>query len=198
VPFKTFVAGRLYASEMMTYLMNQVVAAVTSTTRPTSPVQDQLIVESDTGLVKRYDSVAATWRTWPPPPVQFFEGSTFSVTSTSYVAGSTECSGTFVAPPSGTALISVGGEVEGFSTEGGMLLSWEVRVTNSAGAVFNAATDTHGLFTQGVINNQSSYLTLLSGMTPGQTYFIRTMHRVTSAGTGTIFQRRLIVIPNPN
>lgn len=57
--FKTFVAGvKLTASELNTYLMNQVVIVCTSATRPASPVEGMKIFETDTDREQIYSGSA--------------------------------------------------------------------------------------------------------------------------------------------
>lgn len=57
--FKTFTAGAvLTASDVNTYLMKQSVIVCTSGTRPSSPVEGMMIVETDTDRVLVYDGSA--------------------------------------------------------------------------------------------------------------------------------------------
>jgi hypothetical protein len=197
LPFKTFSVGDiLTAADAMTYWMRQCIAVVTSASRPSSPVAGQTIIESDTGLTQRYDGAA--WRPWPPVPVQFEELSNFSSTSTTYTAGSPQCSGTFISGPTGVAIVTVEGYIQMAAATNIGVLSFEIRLTNVSGAVFTAAADTNALQSQNVDNLQACYRTVITGMTPGVTYFARTMHRVNTAGTITINARRLIVEPWAN
>jgi hypothetical protein len=59
MPYKTFTAGEiLTASDVMTYLMNQVVVVCTSGTRPSSPTEGRVIFETDTNKLMAYDGSA--------------------------------------------------------------------------------------------------------------------------------------------
>lgn len=70
--FKTFTAGSvLTASDVMTYLMNQVVIVCTSGTRPGSPSEGMTIFETDTDKYLSYSGSAwielgkvGAWTTW--------------------------------------------------------------------------------------------------------------------------------------
>lgn len=61
MPYKTFTAGEiLTASDVMTYLMNQVVVVCTSGTRPSSPTDGRMIYETDTDRLMVHDG--SDWR----------------------------------------------------------------------------------------------------------------------------------------
>jgi hypothetical protein len=195
VPFKTWSPGDvLTAADVNAYLMRQTKAVCTSGSRPSSPVTGQEIFETDTGLTQRWNGTA--WTPWPPVPVQVEDLTNFSATSTVYVTGVT-CATTFIAGPTGVAVVTVGGYLQAASTVVAAL-SFELRLTNSAGAQFLAPSDANALQSQNVDNMQACYRTLVTGMTPGQTYYIRAWHRVSSAGSITINARRLIVEPWAN
>jgi hypothetical protein len=60
MPFKTFAPGVLTSSDVNTFLMQQAVITVTSTTRPTSPTTGMTIYETDTDLYRTWSGTA--WR----------------------------------------------------------------------------------------------------------------------------------------
>ena len=138
-------------------------------------------------------------------PAYFVETTADSgYTSTTYTAGSPTCGGTFVAPPSGWIIVSVGAaplQVNG--TAGNTAyLSWELREGGSlgSGTVVSAAADSKALRVRGPVTTASSSpaisavhrLPLQTQLVPGDTYNIRTMHRVTGE-TGTLDDRALTV-----
>jgi hypothetical protein len=197
VPFKVFTNELATSSDVQTYLMEQVIISCTSVTRPASPKNGMHIVETDTRNFLRYDGGTAQWRIWPPGPVEFSEATNLTgLSSSTYAAGSPSCSVTFTAPLSGKGLVIVGGHIEGASSENAVWLGWEMRLNNSSGTVVNAADDNTALSTQGVDNLKASYMALVSGLTVGQVYYLRTMHRVQSAGA--VFHRRITWLPSAN
>lgn len=122
------------------------------------------------------------------------------ISSTSFIAGSPSVSLTFVAPTSGAVLLSVG--VAGCDNGGTnrVHLAPEVRVGSVAGAVVLAADVTGrgvGIPGEASANVHRSRTTLLTGLTPGTTYFARTMHKVSGGATADIAVREITVIPTP-
>lgn len=151
----------------------------------------------DTGEIWQYDG--ATWKFTEPgsqcPPVSAFNGTDVTTTSTSFVAGSPLVEGTFVAPPSGKVYITVSSAPE-CDAPSSATCSFEVRLTNSAGAVILAAADDRGVGVQENNWAQASYRHLLTGLTPRVTYYARTMHRSSNAAaTATFFTRGILVEP---
>lgn len=122
-----------------------------------------------------------------------------NISSTSYIAGTPSVSCTFVAPTSGSVLLSVG--VAGSDSAGNRIhLSPEVRLTNVSGSVVVSADVTErgvGTPSSATANTHRSRTTLLTGLTAGQTYFARTMHKVSGGTTADIAVREIIVTPTP-
>lgn len=138
---------------------------------------------------------------WWPESVQVQENTDqLNVTSTTSIAGSPECSTTFVAPLSGRVAVVVSAEMRNDDTAGNRLfVQFEIRLTNSSGAVHTAATVVRGVSTTGDLT-ASQFMTfgnmsMVETLNPGATYFIRTMHRVDGGTTNDIGHRRLVVIP---
>ncbi len=132
-----------------------------------------------------------------PPAVEVIETTTIAdISSTSYAAGSPQCSVTFTAATSGRAKVDFWSRMQGDGTFR-VFVAIEVRETNVSGAVVEAASDTEAL--QGVTVGPTSYagFMLLSGLTAGATYFVRTMHKVAGGTTSDVFTRRIIVTPQP-
>lgn len=198
--YRTFTTGEVLTAALVnTYLMQQVNIVCTSGARPSSPVDGMEIYETDTKLKRRWFAAQGAWVIWPPQIVEQSDTTTMTTTSNGFTVGSTPCDATFAAPPSGKVLVAVSGNIEGFSPEGACYLSYEIRNDNAAGAVVVAAGFGNALMSQGVTNIQATFQRLHSGLTAGNTYYIRTMHASGTAGsTVSIFQRRITVIPQAN
>lgn len=116
------------------------------------------------------------------------------ITSAAYITGTPLCEGTFIAPPSGRVMVQVGLNATGSNPQR-IYFSWEMRVTNVSGAVAVAAADANGILTDWPNGAQvGGPITPVTGLTPGATYYVRTMHRVLG-GSGSIFVRRITVWP---
>ena len=146
------------------------------------------------------DLIDTDW--WPESVTVTENTDQLDVSSTSFIAGTPECSTTFVAPRSGRVGVCVGSEMRNDSTGGlRILVSFEIRLKDSAGAVHTAALIQRGVSTTGdttasqfmVLGN----MTMVELLTPGATYFIRTMHRVDGGVVNDLGHRRLVVIPLP-
>lgn len=147
------------------------------------------------------DTISAEW--WPESVRVVENTDQLNITSTSFTAGSPECSTTFVAPSTGRVGVVVGAEMKNDDTAGNrVFVSFEIREgTTSAGAVFLAASTPRGVSTTGD-TSASQYMThgnmsMVEGLTGGATYFIRAMHQVAGGTTNDIGHRRIVVVPFP-
>ena len=138
---------------------------------------------------------------WWPESVTVQENTDqLNVTSTSSIAGTPECSTTFIAPMSGRVGVCVSAEIRNDDTAGNRIfVQPEIRENDSSGAVVLAATVTRGVSTTGD-TTASQFMTLgnmtmVDDLSPGGVYFIRTMQRVDGGTTNDIGHRRLVVIP---
>lgn len=132
-----------------------------------------------------------------PPAVDVLETTTIAdISSTTYAAGATQCSTTFTANTAGKALFNVWSRMQGDGTFR-VFLSIELRENNVSGAIIKAPVDTEAVqgSTVGIVSYALSILQ--TGLTPGGTYFIRTMHKVAGGTTSDIFTRRITVTPQP-
>lgn len=162
-----------------------------------SAIRGQRFKYRNTGEVWEFDGT--NWVFKEPgsqcPPVSGFSGTDVTTTSTSFVAGSPLVEATFIAPPSGSVYITVSSAPE-CDVPSSATCSFEVRVTNSAGAVVLAAADDRGVGVQEDNWAQASYRYLLTGLTPRAQYYARTMHRSSNgAATATFFTRGILVEP---
>jgi hypothetical protein len=103
-----------------------------------------------------------------------------SISSSSYIPGSTVAL-SMVCPPSGQIIVSAGGRGSHNLATASVLISFECRVGSSTGTVVQAAADnssaqatTHG---PGLGSHTSIWRHLLTGLTPGLTYYFRLLYR---------------------
>lgn len=126
-----------------------------------------------------------------------------NIPSTTFIPGSPSCECTFVAPTSGTVLLSVGLGASGDAGGQRVIITPEVRLTDSSGSVVLAANTSTEIERgcavpgQATANAHRSRTTLLTGLTPGQQYYARTMHRATGTGTADLSVREIVVVPTP-
>lgn len=205
--YKTFNVGDvLTASDVMTYLMNQAVIDCTSGSRPSTW---RVIYETDTNklLVKQ----GSTARRIPMDsesggPWSAYQAANDTSSSITYVAG-TDHGVAFVAPPSGKVYVSFGG---GLGTNAvvvsvGSWMSFEVRNGNTVGSgtVFLAADDSRSTGPYRPFNTSvgtkyapASQRLLVTGLTAGADYNVRTMFRSDNAGAqAAVHHRQLVVEP---
>lgn len=140
-----------------------------------------------------------------PQPVKVADATTLTLTSpaltSTYAPGSPVCGTTFVAPASGSVYITVSGRIQNDTATNTTYLSYEVR----DGAVVGSGTpvlapDSGGrALAAGIAASAragGSRRYLLTGLTPGNSYNVRTMHAGQMAtGGATIFNRDLLVEP---
>lgn len=131
-----------------------------------------------------------------PPTGSDREDGTLTTTSTTYIAGSTVCGCTFVASTTGRAVVYHAAYL--YNNNVAATTHCSVRVgTGSvigAGTQIQAAADETAVTNLGSTANRFGVLTVLTGLTPGSTYNLQTMHRVT-AGTGEVRYRTVVVNP---
>lgn len=154
-------------------------------------------LKTDDSLIVAGDATVATLTvTGGTSPVWYDTGVDQTSTSTTYAAGSTECGGSFVAPKSGIVSVDVTGLMHVSANTANAVLSAEIRVGTNAGTVVLAADDESAVWvgtTDSVMSTVKAKT--VTGLTPGTTYWVRTMFRVTGAITGTASYRRVNVTP---
>lgn len=139
-------------------------------------------------------------------PTAFFHDDTIltNLTNTSYEAGSPEIGVFFVAPPSGRIRLTIGG---GFRDNGASLdrifLSPQLFLDSSDGTEILAPSVTLRGYLSLSNNTEFQYgcrVSLIEDLTPGQLYYVRSMHLATPGtdpDTADIAARDIIVIPLP-
>lgn len=125
------------------------------------------------------------------------------IANTTYAAASPAVEVTFTAPLSGSVLLSVGLGASGLAGGQRVLVTPEIRETNVSGSVVLAANTTTEVQRgcavpgQATLNAHRSRTTLLTGLTPGGTYYGRVMYRATGASSARIDVREIVVTPTP-
>lgn len=161
--------------------------------------------QQDLNLLVRWNGAA--WVAANTPTPAFAESTTdiAAFTNTTFAAGSPVVGLTFVAPPSGMVHVTVSGLINSATDTVRAELGWELREggTIGSGTVVMAASVDRALAGSHAVNTSatasiggSHRFPVLSGLTAGSTYNVRTMHRVQpTAGTGNINYRSLTVEP---
>jgi hypothetical protein len=142
------------------------------------------------------------WAPWMPltparmEPIMVGNETNLIISNTSFSANSPVLSTTFVAPPSGRVFVSTYAQLEA-SGHASAFMSFEIRNgTGPSGTVFLAASDIRGSGQQDGYWGASTWRGLVSGLTPGNSYYIRCMQRTSNSGTqATFFRRDLVVEP---
>lgn len=125
------------------------------------------------------------------------------IANTAFTAASPAVEVTFTAPLSGAVLLSVGLGASGLSGGQRVIVAPEIREGDVSGSVVLAANSTTEIERgcavpgQATLNAHRSRTTLLTGLTPGGTYYGRVMYRATGANTARIDVREIVVMPVP-
>lgn len=135
---------------------------------------------------------------------------TFTSTSLSFEAGATPFGVSFTAPPSGVVYVTLSGYFRESQDGGVALMSWTMRTGGTVGSgtlVGTAANPHRALITGGVVTTgkpiyyQGSRRSVVSGLTPGNTYNVRVEVAVDfdapaiAAGIDVVY-RELIIEPS--
>jgi hypothetical protein len=121
---------------------------------------------------------------------------------TSFAAGSPECGVAFVAPTSGTVMIVVSGYVRDDASANYGTIGWELYTGTSSGGTLTVASGPweHELrlyVPSGPTGANASKVTVHSGLTAGDDYYIRTVHKANTSGTLDVLMRAVLVVPLP-
>ena len=138
-----------------------------------------------------------------PPAASDAQLDSFSFSNTTYGTASTsgtytDCGTAFMAPTTGRVLVILSAQIRNnaINTTRMAPVIREGPVIGS-GAVIVPAHDVNSISNQG--NNDfilASQVALIENLSPGEVYNVRLEHRV-SDGTGTLLNRRVVVIPSP-
>lgn len=144
-----------------------------------------------------------------PPAVQVFDATEIdnATITTSYAAGSPEVGVTFMAPTTGRVSLTVGGGVRnnGANNDRVFIAPQVFLGTSSAGTEILAPTaPQYGISSGGGYTTDGfqwhSRTSLIAGLVPGSTYYVRTMHTQVNnsgatSGTSDLSGRSIVVAP---
>lgn len=132
-----------------------------------------------------------------PPTVKARDDTSIgSITGTGFVAGSPVVGVAFVACTTGRALVKWKAQVDNTTTD--TLVGYRIGTgsTIGAGTQIVAPDDAMSISMTGSSQVQNSMEDLVEGLTPGSTYNVQLMHRITSGGgSGAVSRRSVIVAP---
>lgn len=136
-----------------------------------------------------------------PASVTVSEATDFpNLTNTTFQPGSPVCATTFTAADSGRAGVAVAANMRESANNTRVFVSFEVyEGTSASGTLLWPALAIYGVSTTGFTGEVMGVgnFTVVDGLTPGATHYIRTMHMVEAGTASDIFDRRLVVIPLP-
>lgn len=136
----------------------------------------------------------------PPVAGNADDTSVLNVSNTDYEAPDPEVSVTFVAPTSGAVLIVIGGGLRDSGGTNRIMIAPEVRQSpDAAGTVVMRPVTSRNAWTNASVNTSSyqygSRVKPITGLTPGETYFVRLMIAVNGGSTADAFNQQLFAIP---
>lgn len=132
-----------------------------------------------------------------PPTVQTSDNGNDTFSHTSFQSGPTLCDTSFRAPESGRVKVTVGAMARSGSTNTGdrAIFGFSIRLRNSVGSLVYSPQTYDGPVIEAPNFVYGEITTLVSGLSPHRTYYIRTAHRTSSGAPATYAHRRLIVEP---
>lgn len=131
----------------------------------------------------------------PPTLIVVEEANEDNISSTTFIPGDTECSGTFIAPTTGRIHVDFSARLSGDGTNA-TRLSFEIyEGTDATGILVHNPIVAIAVDRVGSAVATRSNFYVVTGLTVGLTHFIRTMHLVDGGNTGRIVRRQLNVSP---
>jgi len=124
-------------------------------------------------------------------------GTTTSTTYTATLTGGTACGCTFVAPLSGVVMvINSLGFVDNTTTPRSVCtIRIKTGGTIGSGTDFLAAVDANAAAATNVDDKSQTRVKRVPGLTPGATYNVQQLFKVSSASTATFASKHLAVVP---
>lgn len=123
------------------------------------------------------------------------EANETGISSTTYIPGDTECSGTFTASTTGRAKVDFSARLAGDNTNATRLSFELYEGSDTTGTLIQSASDAIAVDRVGGRATFRSNFYVVTGLTPGVTHFIRTMHRVLGGTGGEVIRRQIDVYP---
>lgn len=137
------------------------------------------------------------------PPSQYANEDTLQsdINVSGYTAPTNACSVTFTAPTSGRVKLIVGAGARDNTNDAQIFVTAEIREDNVSGSiVLGASAYRNGYISEPEASDYlyHSRVTLVDGLTPGQTYFARILINDDGASnTGDLRSKNLAVVPVP-
>jgi len=128
-------------------------------------------------------------------PAQVADATTVTPATTSYAVGSPVLSATLVASSSAAMFITIEARGSHPTTNQAAFMSFEVRDTNSVGAIILGASDDRACIMSVPNNTSASYRYYLSGLNVLTTYYVQTLQRSSDTTGAPIVIRQLILEP---
>jgi hypothetical protein len=116
-----------------------------------------------------------------------------TVNTTAFTVSATVLSATIVAPASGNVMVTVEGRGNNPTAGQSLIMSFEVRLTNNAGAIFLATSDDRAAQVATSFTSSSSIRYLVTGLTVGATYYVQTLQRSSDTSSAAWVSRELIL-----
>jgi len=153
------------------------------------------------------DGLIITADDFPPAVSDADDVGIFNFSNTDYQPGPTEVGVVFTAPTSGRVRLTIGGGLRDSGTTDRVFLSPQLfEGTDATGVEVFAPSVTFRGFGSSAANREMQYssrTSLVEGLTPGSTYYVRCMHTAVPPGSGTpdgqtdIGSREIVVVPVP-
>jgi hypothetical protein len=126
-----------------------------------------------------------------------------SYSSTTFTAGTNQCTAAFTAPPSGSVVMFWKAYFQAAKNDLMALVGCELRTgsTPGSGSVVVAANSNDVIAIAGHVEGgepmrlKACQFKLVTGLTPGNSYHARIMYNTESGGNITVFTREVIVMP---
>jgi hypothetical protein len=124
--------------------------------------------------------------------------------STTFTAGTQQCTAAFTAPPSGIVVVHWKAYFQAAINDKMSFVGCEIRTgsTPGGGSVQVAANSTDviaiaGTVTSGVpVRLKGSTYKLITSLTPGNSYHARVMYQTETGGNITVFTREVMIVPH--
>lgn len=152
--------------------------------------------------IKTGDRITTEW--WPESVEAEDSGQLTDITSTTFVTGSPVVATTFVAARTGRAAIAVCGAPTESVAGSQIFLTFQLyQGTSASGTLIQDAEEALGISSVGDTTAGGSVemawgnLHMVEELEPGETYYVRLVHRVESGSTNDLRARRVTVIPLP-
>jgi hypothetical protein len=130
-----------------------------------------------------------------PVCVQALDATSITSIITTYATGTPVVSASMVAPASGGMYVTVEDRGHHPTVGQAALVSFEVRLTNNAGAIQLAASDSRACQHISASDTTESYRHYVSGLTPGSTYYVQVMIRSSDTTAAQFKIRQLLLEP---